>query len=176
MAQDMEKLRYPMGKFKRPDNIGKSQIEQWIKIIEEFPGKLRYETIDLTEDELNKTYRPNGWTIMQVVNHCADSHMNSIIRFKLALTETTPTIKPYFENLWADLPDSKNFPIESSLKILDGLHARWVKLLKGLNDKDLERDFLHPETNERISLKTCIGIYAWHCEHHLTHIINAKRS
>ena len=95
MEKDIEELKYPIGKFQNPENIDKNQIENWIKIIEEFPQKISNETEKLTEKELNKTYRPNGWTISQVVNHCADSHMNSIIRFKLALTEETPTIKPY---------------------------------------------------------------------------------
>ncbi|MGV4413906.1 YfiT family bacillithiol transferase [Chryseobacterium sp. T1] len=176
MEKDIEELKYPIGKFQNPENIDKNQIENWIKIIEEFPQKISNETEKLTEKELNKTYRPNGWTISQVVNHCADSHMNSIIRFKLALTEETPTIKPYFENLWAELSDSKDFPIESSLKILEGLHKRWSEIMKKLNDNDLEREFIHPETQERITLKRNIGIYAWHCEHHLAHIRNAKQN
>lgn len=175
MGNDLEKLKYPMGKFKSPENIDNKHIENWIKIIEEFPEKVRKETENSTEKELNKTYRPNGWTIKQVINHCADSHMNSIIRFKLVLTEETPIVKPYFENLWAELSDSKDFQIESSLKILEGLHERWTELLKNLNETDLEKAFIHPETQEKINLKTNIGIYAWHCEHHLAHIKNAKR-
>lgn len=102
--------------------------------------------------------------------------MNSLIRFKLALTEETPTIKPYFENLWAELSDSKRYPIEASLKILEGLHSRWAYLLKNLNESDLEKEFLHPETEEKKTLKINIGIYAWHCEHHLAHVINAKQN
>jgi uncharacterized damage-inducible protein DinB len=174
MKIELEKLRYPIGKFKRPVNINKQMLEDWIEIIQEFPKLLTDEVKDLTEDGFQKQYRPNGWTIRQVVNHCADSHMNSFIRFKLALTEETPTIKPYFENLWAELPDTKSFPVESSLKILDGLHQRWITLLNSLTEEELERQFRHPETDELISLKTNIGVYAWHCEHHLAHVKIAK--
>lgn len=174
MEKDLDKLKYPIGKFQQPETVEKKQIEDWIKIIEEFPEKLTAEVRDLEVADLQKQYRPDGWTIMQVVNHCADSHMNSMMRFKLALTEDTPTIKPYHENLWAELSDSKVFPIESALKILEGLHERWVHLLKGLSEQDLERQFIHPESNALISIKTNIGIYAWHCEHHLAHVKNAK--
>lgn len=176
MEKDIEKLKYPIGKFKKPENITKEHIGNWLRIIDEFPAELNNEVKGLTEKELEKQYRPNGWTIKQVVNHCADSHMNSLIRFKLALTEETPTIKPYFENLWAELPDSKDYPIGDSLKILEGLHARWTTLLKHLNENDLERALFHPETKEKIPLKTNIGIYAWHCQHHLAHVINAKQN
>lgn len=176
MEKDIEKLKYPIGRFQEPPNITREHIEKWINVIENFPHRLTNEVRDLTEVELEKQYRPDGWTIKQVVNHCADSHMNSLIRFKLALTEETPTIKPYFENLWAELPDSKNYPIDDSLKILTGLHARWVNLLKNIHEDDLEKEFLHPETKEKVSLKTNIGIYAWHCEHHLAHITIAKQN
>lgn len=176
MEQDIEKLKYPIGKFQKPQNIDRNTIEGWIKTIEAFPKKLSDETKDLTEQELEKQYRPNGWTIKQVVNHCADSHINSLIRFKLALTEDIPTIKTYSENLWAELSDSKYLSIKSSLKILEGLHERWINLLKSLSEKDFEKAFIHPETQERISLKTNLGIYAWHCEHHLAHVINAKKN
>src|SRR5690606_40023431 len=120
--------------------------------------------------ELAKRYRPEGWTIRQLVHHCADSHMNSFIRFKLTLTEETPTIKPYLEDLWAELPDASHLPIDSSLDVLKGLHHRWTALLKSLTEEDLKRQFIHPETNERISLETNIGIYAWNGDHHLAHM------
>lgn len=173
--QDIEKLKYPIGKFEMPEIIDKNIINKWIHKIEEFPEKIKFETESLSGKELEKQYRPNGWTIRQVVHHCADSHMNSLIRFKLALTENIPTIKPYSENLWAELSDTKKYPIESALKLLEGLHEKWVYLLKNLNDSELEKEFLHPENEEKITLKTNIGIYAWHCEHHLAHIINAKK-
>lgn len=176
MEIDIEKLKYPIGHFQKPENISKEHIEEWLNTIQDFPNKLNKEVKNLTETELQKQYKPNGWTIKQIVNHCADSHMNSFIRFKLTLTEETPTIKPYLENLWAELPESKNYPINDSIKILVGLHARWTNLLKNLTEKDLEKQFFHPETKEKISLKTNIGIYAWHCEHHLAHIKIAKQN
>jgi hypothetical protein len=174
MMNDLEKLKYPIGRFQQPDKIDKHHLEAWIDTIEKFPKNLTNEVVDLSTSDLEKQYRPDGWTIRQVVNHCADSHMNSLTRFKLALTEDTPTIKPYHENLWADLSDSKDFPIQSALKMLEGLHERWVYLLRNLSDAELDRRFRHPDANELITLKTNIGIYAWHCEHHLAHVRNAK--
>ena len=174
MQINIEELKYPIGKFQTPKIIDNNQIKEWIETIERFPEKLGFEVLNLTQKDLEKQYRPNGWTIRQVVNHCADSHMNSLIRFKLALTEDVPNIKPYFDDLWAELPDSNAFPVNSSLKLLEGLHERWTFLLKSLSDQDLERQFKHPESGELISLKINIGIYAWHCEHHLAHIKNAK--
>jgi len=174
MEKELEQLRYPIGKFQQPKKIDKDHLESWIKIIEEFPKRLSEEVRQLSDRDLEKQYRPNGWTIKQIVNHCADSHMNSLIRFKLALTEDTPTIKPYQEDLWAELSDSRVFHISSALKMLEGLHERWVNLLINLSDTDLDRKFWHPDATELISLKTNIGIYAWHCEHHLAHVRNAK--
>lgn len=175
MEQDIERLKYPVGKFQKPETITKEHLQQWINVIETFPGLLRSEVIYLTEQELEKSYRPGGWTIRQVVHHCADSHMNSYMRFKLALTEETPTIKPYFEDRWAELADSRNLPVEASLKLLEGLHARWVYLIRQLTAQELERQFHHPESNAFIALKTNLGIYAWHCRHHLAHVQQAKR-
>jgi hypothetical protein len=172
--ENIDKLRYPIGRFQKPKVIDKGILQDWIGIIEDFPKKLKEEVYNLTEQEFEKQYRPNGWTVRQIVNHCADSHMNSLVRFKLALTEEIPVIKPYFENRWAELSDTRIFPVQSSLKILEGLHERWVHLLNSLSDEDLERQFEHPETGELISLKMNIGIYAWHCEHHLAHINYAK--
>ncbi|MFD2598562.1 YfiT family bacillithiol transferase [Sphingobacterium corticis] len=176
MEDNIEKLKYPIGRFRHPERIDRNDIREWIQTIKDFPAKIHKEVAHLTKEELAKQYRPNGWTISQVVNHCADSHMNSFIRFKLTLTENTPTIKPYFENVWAELSDSKYYPVRSSLLILEGLHERWVNLMESLSDEDLEKEFLHPENKEKISLKTNIGIYAWHCEHHLAHIVNAKQN
>jgi len=175
MEINLEKLRYPIGKFVCPAEIVSEDINNWIEIIEEFPSKLKNQVEELINTDLQRTYRPNGWTIAQVVNHCADSHMNSFIRFKLALTEDSPKIKPYFEDHWAELVDSKNYPIDDALKILEGLHAKWVYLLRSLSDKELDKEFVHPESGERISLKRNMGIYAWHCNHHLAHVMNAKR-
>ena len=176
MGIDIEKLKYPIGKFTAPENIDGIQVQQWIQIIQQFPQKLRNEVAGLSDKELEQQYRPQGWTIRQVVHHCADSHMNSFIRFKLALTENTPVIKPYFEDLWAELPDTKNLPISSSLKMLEGIHERWAYLLANLSENELARQFIHPENQQLIQLKTNIGIYAWHCEHHFHHILIAKEN
>lgn len=175
MEINLEKLRYPIGEFVCPAEITTSDINNWIEIIEEFPSKLKNQVEELSNTDLQKTYRPNGWTIAQVVNHCSDSHMNSFIRFKLALTENSPTIKPYFEDRWAELRDSINYPIDNALKILEGLHTKWVFLLRNLSEEELNKEFIHPESGEKISLKRNIGIYAWHCEHHLAHVVSAKK-
>lgn len=174
LKDQLEKLRYPIGKFSQPEHINQETIDSWIKTIAKFPEYLRNEIQKLQDKDFELTYREDGWTIRQLIHHCADSHMNSFIRFKLALTEDTPTIKTYKEDLWANLPDS-NMPIESSMKILDGLHQRWATLLSNLSQKDLKKQFRNPESNKMISIETAIGIYAWHCNHHLTHIINAKK-
>lgn len=169
-----DKLRFPIGKFIKPEIITEGIITEWINIIENFPQKLKSEIENLNKNELDFRYRPNGWNILQIVHHCADSHMNSFIRFKLALTEENPTIKPYFEDRWAEHQDYLNSSINHSLQIINGLHSRWVILLRSLNGEDLTRTFYHPESKQKISLRENIGIYAWHCDHHLEHIRNAK--
>lgn len=167
-------LKYPIGEFVKPNIISNEILDEWINTIENFPKVLSSEIENLSAKELGYKYRLNGWNIKQIVHHCADSHMNSFIRFKLALTEDNPTIRPYFEDRWTELDDCKNTPIEHSLKILDGLHTRWTLLLKSLSRVQLDRTFIHPEGNKEISLKENIGIYAWHCNHHLEHIRKAK--
>lgn len=131
-------------------------------------------TILLSDAQLDTPYRPEGWTIRQVVHHCADSHMNAIIRLKLALTEEKPVIKPYFEDRWAELVDGKSLPIEPSLKILEGVHKRWVLLLENLTASQFQRTFVHPELGTEFSLAVATANYAWHCEHHLAHITNVQ--
>ena len=171
----VEELKYPIGKFVKPDYYTPEILNQYILDIGLFPSRLRAEVEQLTDEQLDTCYRPDGWTIRQVVHHCADSHMNSFTRFKLALTEEKPTIKPYFEDRWAELVDSKSMPIEPSLKILEGLHQRWVVLLKSLTKEDLERRFVHPEHGKELKLDGTLGLHAWHCHHHLAHITNAKK-
>ncbi len=175
MKDQLENLKYPIGKFAKPENIDITIIKSWINTIMRFPEYLKNELKKLNEKDLEQTYRPNGWTIRQLVHHCADSHMNSFIRFKLALTEDTPTIKPYLEDKWALLADSVNMPIESSIKILEGLHQRWATLLASLSREEMKKEFKNPETGNLLNIETAIGIYAWHCNHHLAHIINAKK-
>ncbi|MVZ63702.1 YfiT family bacillithiol transferase [Sphingobacterium humi] len=176
MPLEIDKLRYPIGKFIKPTHIDADTLAVWIDSIKKFPERLKNEISRLTPAEFQKSYRPDGWTITQLVNHCADSHINSFVRFKLALTEDNPTIKPYMEDRWAALADSKAFPVASALKIIEGIHERWGHLLESLSDADLERTYIHPESGDQLELKTTIGIYAWHCNHHLAHIINAKTS
>src|SRR4051812_29696036 len=134
----MEKLKYPIGRYAKPDNITQATLNDYISVIELFPEKLKAEVNHLSEEQLDTRYRPEGWTIRQLVNHCADSHMNGFIRHKLALTENTPTICPYPEALWAELADAK-VPIEAALITLKGIHERWVIVLKSLNEKQWRR-------------------------------------
>ena len=170
---NLEKLKFPIGKFHNPDSISENDLKTWIATIEEFPSKIKIMTETLSIDELNWMYRPKGWSIKQVVHHCADSHINSFIRFKLALTEDIPTIKPYEEALWSELDDSKSNDISPSIQIIDGVHARWVLLLKSLDSIALKRQFIHPANIRIASLDETIGLYAWHCNHHLAHIEQA---
>lgn len=163
-------LRYPIGKFRKPDVISNFHLERWIEDIAALPARIITITADLKEEALELTYRPEGWNIRQLVHHCADSHINAYVRFKLALTEDVPEIKPYMEERWAVLPDSTEADIGLSLRLLEGLHARWTLLLKKLDRDDLQRTFYHPEQKRRISLAETIGIYAWHSNHHLEHI------
>ena len=168
-----EQLKFPVGKFQCPELITSAIKEQWIATIANFPEEVIAAVSDLSEQDLNQRYRPEGWTIRQVVLHCIDSHMNSIIRFKLALTEDNPMIRPYREDQWALLNDTLTYPIEEAFQLLKSLHLRWVYLLEQMTDADFQRSFRHPENHEEIQLIENLGIYAWHCEHHLQHILNA---
>ncbi|ELR73756.1 hypothetical protein C900_01366 [Fulvivirga imtechensis AK7] len=167
-----DQLKYPIGKYQPSTTITKDMIGRWIDEIERLPAKLRSLVSNLSQDQLDTPYRPDGWTIRQVIHHIPDSHVNGYIRFKWALTEDTPIIKPYEEQLWAELFDSTSAPIAISLSILEALHAKWVYLLKGLPIEDLERTFIHPATNTEAPLKAIIELYAWHGQHHYMHIKN----
>ncbi|RNC83550.1 MAG: putative metal-dependent hydrolase [Winogradskyella sp.] len=173
-AEELEQLKYPIGEFTKPDHISKKQLDDWIFDIENFPKAVESITNNLSESELNYKYRPDGWTIRQVVHHCADSHINSITRFKLALTEDTPTIRPYFEDRWAKLNDYSE-PLEAPIHILKGVHQKLGILLRGLNDEELKKEFVHPEHGKHFSLEETIGTYAWHSNHHLAHIKQALK-
>lgn len=175
MILPLEQLKYPIGRFQPTATSTQVDLERWIAVLEVFPQQLYTELENLSEADLEKQYRPDGWSIKQVVHHCADSHMNSFIRFKLALTEDTPTVKPYEESVWAELPEAKTFSVASSLSILAGLHSRWVYLLRNLQEEDWDKAFFHPESQETVSLRANLDKYAWHCEHHLAHIILAKQ-
>jgi len=170
--KELNNLKYPIGQFECPNNISKNHIESWISILEHFPNRFENLVCKLTVEQLDTTYRPKGWTVRQVVHHVSDSHHHSYIRFKWALTEDKPVIKYYYEHLWAELPDAKTAPIQMSLEHLKAVHVKLVYLLKGLNEDDLNRSFIHPEHNDEIFLKKNIGIYAWHSNHHYAHIEN----
>jgi uncharacterized damage-inducible protein DinB len=161
--------RYPVGKFdpanypSRGDNIA---------IIAELPANLAKAVSGLSDEQLDTPYREGGWTLRQTVHHVADSHINSICRFKLALTEDVPMIRPYEEGLWAELADSK-MPVDASLKLIDGLHARWAAMLKSMSDDDFERKLKHPESGEW-TLDKMLALYAWHSRHHTAHITTTR--
>jgi len=173
--QQLEQLRYPIGKFNAPESYSAESLLKYISVIENFPAALKPEVINLTDQQLNTPYRPDGWTIRQVVHHCADSHMNAIIRVKLALTEDTPTVRPYFEDRFAELADTKSLPVDSSLQILEGVHLRWNALLRAMKPEDFLRGFIHPEKNRELKLNEVTAMYAWHCQHHLAHITHLKQ-
>ncbi|WP_066071621.1 YfiT family bacillithiol transferase [Neobacillus soli] len=169
----MEDERYPIGQFQCPKVVSKENVQGWIEELKTFPQKLKESVENLDDKVLSYTYRENSWTIRQLVHHLVDSHMNSYIRFKLALTEDQPTIKPYQEDKWAELVDS-TMPIMVSLTLLESLHKRWTCLLETLTDEQLKRTFIHPESGA-VSLEKNIGIYAWHGNHHLAHIHQALK-
>jgi len=171
---NLEKLKYPIGRYLVEDNIDKSSIENWITEIESLPQRLSEAVKGLSEKQLQTPYRPDGWTVQQVVHHIADSHMNAYIRFKLALTENNPLIKPYDEKLWAELPDSNLTDINVSLELINALHKRWTTLLRQLDEKELNKEFLHPESGMK-KLKESISHYVWHGNHHLAHITSLRQ-
>lgn len=164
---DLEKLKYPIGKFNAPNEYSSEYISDKIREIAALPEKLRNETFDLNEEQLDTPYRPDGWTVRQVIHHCAESHMNCYIRLKWALTENNPIIKPYDEKLWSEMPDSLSMPIAPTLSLLEGLHFRLSYIMKNLSENDLEKSFIHPENNSEYRIKQIIGMYAWHGNHHL---------
>ena len=170
----IEELKFPIGRFEKPIKITLEILHNYIIDISTFPNRIKEEVKNLKDEQLDTPYRKNGWTIRQVINHCADSHMNALIRFKLTLTEEKPTIKPYYEERWAELTDSKNIPIQPALKMLEGIHERWSVLLNNFTKEQLERTFIHPEREKEIRLDENIGVYAWHCNHHLAHITSLK--
>ncbi len=170
--EQLEKLKYPIGQFECPTNITKQHIENWISVLENFPNRIENLVKDLTDSQLDTVYRPDGWTVRQVVHHISDSHHHSYNRFKWALTEDKPLIKAYFEDRWAELIDSKTAPIGMSINHIKAIHFKLVYLLKTLSQDDLNKSFIHPETNSEVLLSYNIGNYAWHSNHHYAHIEN----
>jgi hypothetical protein len=163
-------VRYPIGDFDRTQlNRNKD-----IAAIAALPTALRGAVNGLNDEQLNTPYRDGGWTVRQLVHHVADSHMNAYVRFRLALTEDWPTIKPYDEAKWAELDDAKTLPVEVSLSLLESLHQRWVTLLESLNESDWERGYIHPESGKS-QLKIVVGIYSWHGRHHTAHVTELRK-
>ncbi|WP_138431094.1 YfiT family bacillithiol transferase [Fodinibius saliphilus] len=169
----MLNLKYPIGRYQIQDPVSPRDIASSIDEIEALPMQLQKQVSRLTNEQLKTPYRENGWTLRQVIHHLADSHLNGYCRVKLTLTEDCPTVKPYDQDLWADLVDS-SASIEPSLKVISGIHQRWTNLLKSLDKNQLNRELVHPDQGILV-LKSLIGLYAWHGKHHLAHITTLKK-
>jgi hypothetical protein len=165
-------LRYPIGKFERPKSFTAAQRSEWIDILAAAPGRFRAAVQGLSDEQLDTPYREGGWTVRQVCHHVADSHMNSFIRFRLALTEDAPTVKAYDEAKWALLADAA-LPVETSLCLFSCLHQRMVVMLRSISDADFARTFIHPAMGA-VDLNTNLALYAWHSRHHEAHITGLR--
>lgn len=163
-------LRYPVGKFAMPAAWTPADVPGWRKELAELPISLRAAVNGLNNTQLDTPYRDGGWTVRQTVHHVADSHMNAYCRFRLALTEDSPTIKPYLEGKWAELPDARTLPIAPSLEILDGVHTRLLTLIDSMTPDQWQRGFVHPEHGRTMTLWQTAALYAWHSRHHVAHI------
>ncbi len=167
-------LRYPVGLCEWPAEISAEEKRRNLRDIAELPVKLREAVAGLAPQHLDIPYREGGWSIRQIVHHIPDSHMNSYVRFKLALTEDQPVIKPYDERLWAEIPEARTAPIEISLDMVDALHRRWSLMLQNMTDTDFERSLRHPDIGE-LKLKSLVAGYGWHCRHHVAQIVATRR-
>ncbi len=170
---NLEALKFPIGKFQFDPDVTRQQVQDWIATIQSFSQEIENIIQPLTTEQLNWRYRPEGWSIKQVVHHLADSHMNAFIRIKLSLTEDAPVIRPYEESLWAELCDGLNNDISASLKIINGVHKKWAYVLNNLSDEQWNKMYFHPQHQRLFSVKEGLGIYDWHCKHHLAHIKQA---
>jgi hypothetical protein len=166
---DTPDLRYPVGKFTFPHAVTPPERASFVEQIAEVPARMKAVVAGLSNEQLDTPYRPGGWTVRQVVHHVPDSHLNSYVRFRLALTEDDPPIKAYHEDRWAELSDARTAPVADSLALLESLHARWGALLSSLSDHDWKRTFRHPELGP-VSLEKNAALYAWHGRHHVAHI------
>ena len=169
----MSDLRYPIGKFTFDGAPTEQARNKFIDDIELAPSRLRAAVQGLSQEQLDTPYRPGGWTVRQVVHHIPDSHLNAYVRFKLALTEDEPTIKPYHEDRWAELQEARTAPIEISLALLESLHKRWVLVLRSIKPEDWKRAFRHPELGV-VSLEKNVALYSWHGRHHVAHITSLR--
>lgn len=170
----MDELRYPTGRFQRPTTtLSTAERRRHIETIASTPAALRKAVDGLSDAQLDTPYRPGGWTVRQLVHHVPDSHLNAYTRFKLALTEDVPTIKPYDEARWAQLGDVPATPVATSLSLLETLHVRWVALLESVAQKDFERLLVHPE-NGTMTLDQLLALYSWHGPHHVAHVTRLR--
>ncbi len=165
-----EELRYPMGRFVRPEGYDAAALREWILLLDVLPRYLDPLIENLDAEQLASPYRPGGWTVQQVIHHLADSHLNAYVRLKLALTEDTPTVKPYSEERWAALPDVEEVPVNVSITMLHALHRRWVAALRALAPADWDRAYFHPEQNRSVPLWEMTAMYAWHGRHHVEQV------
>lgn len=173
--EELTALKYPIGKFVRGTRAATPQRRaECFGVIERFPVELRATLQGLSGLQQDTPYRPGGWTVRQLVHHIADSHGQTLHRFKLALTEDKPVIKPYKEALWAEHVDARSMPMEPSLGIIEGTHARWATLMRGMSVAEFERAFVHPEQRREIALDEALELYVWHSRHHLRHITALK--
>ena len=170
---DTPDLRYPVGKFAFPETVSVDERKRFVDEIAATPGHLKAAVAGLSESHLDTPYRPGGWTVRQLVHHVPESHMNSYIRYKWALTEDEPTIKAYYEDRWAELSDARTGPIEPSLVLLESLHQRWITLLRALSEEDWKRTFRHPSLG-LVRLDQNAALYAWHGRHHVAHITSLR--
>ena len=175
MSNDLEKLRFPIGKYKI-EPVQEQDYPMLIDQLEALPGKIRAAVAGLTDEQLDTPYREGGWTLRQVVHHLPDSHLNAYMRFKLALTEDTPVIKPYEEGLWAECTEAKYGAVNDSLDLLDSLHRRWVSFLRTLKSEDFLQKYYHPAQDKNYVLNTVLSLYVWHGKHHLAHITETKKA
>lgn len=169
-----EDLRYPVGKFHFPESVSAEARKTFIGQIADTPERLRRALAGLSEEQLETRYRPGGWTVRQVVHHLPDSHMNSYVRFKLAVTEDEPAIKAYDEARWAELEDARSGSIETSLALLEALHRRWTVFLRSLSPEQFGRKLLHPQLGP-VTLDQNLALYAWHGRHHVAHVTELRK-
>ncbi len=170
----MSDLSYPIGPFAPEGDYPELRRAELVEEVRALPSALRAAVSGLDDARLDTPYRPDGWTVRQVVHHVADSHMNSLTRFKLALTEENPTIRPYDEAAWARLDDTRVAPVEMSLALVEALHERWVLLLRSMGEADWARTFVHPERGATMRLDTNLALYAWHGRHHVAHVTGLR--
>ncbi|MEM8891128.1 MAG: YfiT family bacillithiol transferase [Bacteroidota bacterium] len=172
--QELEKLRYPIGRFSSAKHLSPEEREVKRSSIRLFPARLRAASESLNDEQLDTPYRPGGWTIRQVIHHVVDSHMNSYVRFRWTLTEDEPVIKAYDEKAWALLPDAKSAPVSFSLDLLHHLHIRWMLLLDAMGEEEYQKRLEHPVSGH-LTLDEMLALYAWHCDHHLAHVTELKK-